>query len=141
MKEVLENATPSTVGNLIERSILDVGIPPCPVVLDRFMTEARKNEPDFNLLAHNIGSDVGISAGLIKTANSSFFGTRQRARSVNEALALLGMKTTSVYRGRHHSSQSLSKHAASGTFLGCIGAHCAFDRLVGTAVEHTRPAR
>ena len=95
MKEVLENATPSTVSNLIERSILDVGIPPCPVVLDRFMTEARKNEPDFNLLAHIIGSDVGISAGLIKTANSSFFGTRQRARSVNEALALLGMKTTS----------------------------------------------
>jgi HD-like signal output (HDOD) protein len=95
MNETLEESAPSAVGNLIERSILNVGIPPCPHILDRFMTEARKGEPDFNLLASIIGTDVGISAGLIKTANSPFFGMRQRVRSVNEALAILGMKTAS----------------------------------------------
>ncbi len=80
---------------LIERSLVDVGIPPCPVILDRFMTEARKEEPDFNLMTSIISRDVAVSAGLIKTANSAFFGIRQHVRSVNEALAMLGMQTAS----------------------------------------------
>lgn len=95
MNESLQDSAPSVVGNLIERAIIDVGIPPCPLILDRFMSEAKKDEPDFNLLASIIGTDVGISAGLIKTANSPFFGMRQRVRSVNEALSVLGMKTAS----------------------------------------------
>lgn len=80
---------------LIERSLVDIGIPPCPLILDRFMTEARKEEPDFNLMASIISSDVAVSAGLIKTANSAFFGIRQHVRSVSEALAMLGMQTAS----------------------------------------------
>jgi len=92
----IERATPKTaVDNLIERSILDIGIPPCPVILERFMVEARQDEPDFNRLASVIGTDVGLSAGLIKTANSPYFGVRQRVRSVNEALVILGLKTAS----------------------------------------------
>lgn len=96
MKETMQDAAnPSDVDNLIERSILDVGIPPCPIILDRFMTEAKRDEPDFGRLANIIGTDVGLSAGLIKTANSPYFGMRQRVRSVNEALAILGLKTAS----------------------------------------------
>jgi HD-like signal output (HDOD) protein len=59
------------------------------------MDEARKDEPDFNRLASIIGTDVGLSAGLIKTANSPFFGMRQRVRSANEALTVLGLKAAS----------------------------------------------
>ncbi|MCX7192473.1 MAG: HDOD domain-containing protein [Proteobacteria bacterium] len=96
MNEAMQNPTSQTeVDNLIERSILDVGIPPCPIILDRFMTEARRAEPDFGRLAIIIGTDVGLSAGLIKTANSPFFGMRQRVRSVNEALSILGLKAAS----------------------------------------------
>ncbi|ADL55632.1 HDOD domain-containing protein [Gallionella capsiferriformans] len=95
MTQTLHDTSPSAVDNLIERSILDVGIPPCPLILDRFMNEARLEEPDFNRLASIIGSDVGLSAGLIKTANSPYFGLRQRVRSVNEALTILGLKPAS----------------------------------------------
>lgn len=95
MNEIEQAPPPSAVDNLIERSILDIGIPPCPIILDRFMVELRQDEPDFTRLANIIGTDVGLSAGLIKTANSPFFGTRQRVRSVKEALAILGLKTTS----------------------------------------------
>ncbi|MFA6972357.1 MAG: HDOD domain-containing protein [Gallionella sp.] len=95
MKDAMPDSQPSEVDNLIERTILDVGIPPCPVILDRFITEARKDEPDFKRLANIIGTDVGLSAGLIKTANSPYFGMRQRVRSVNEALTILGLKTAS----------------------------------------------
>ena len=95
MKDILQAPPPSAVDNLFERSILDVGIPPCPVILERFMTEMRKDEPDYNRLSGIIGADVGLSAGLIKTANSPYFGMRQRARSVNEAFAILGLKMAS----------------------------------------------
>ena len=95
MKEAMPDSTPSEVDNLIERSILDVGIPPCPLILDRFITETRREDPDFKRLASIIGTDVGLSAGLIKTANSPFFGMRQRVRSVNEALTILGLKSAS----------------------------------------------
>jgi HD-like signal output (HDOD) protein len=87
--------SPSEVDNLLERSIIDVGIPPCPAILDRFTAEARKEDSDYNRLAGIIKSDVSLSAGLIKTANSPFFGMRQRVRSVNDALAVLGLKTAS----------------------------------------------
>lgn len=95
MNDTLQDSPPTAIDNLIERSIVDVGIPPCPVILDRFMVEARKDEPDYHRLASIIGSDVGLSAGLIKTANSPYFGMRQRVRSVNEALAILGLNTAS----------------------------------------------
>lgn len=95
MNATQPDAQPSAVDSLFERSIIDVGIPPCPVILDRFMAEANKDEPDYNRLAGIIGTDVGLSAGLIKTANSPFFGLRQRVRSVDEALSVLGLKPAS----------------------------------------------
>ncbi|MFA6014609.1 MAG: HDOD domain-containing protein [Gallionellaceae bacterium] len=95
MNDTLKDSPPTEVDNLFEKSIIDVGIPPCPVILDRFMIEARKDEPDFNRLASIIGTDVGLSAGLIKTANSPYFGMRQRVRSVNEAFAVLGLNAAS----------------------------------------------
>ncbi len=91
MKNALQDSPPTAVDNLFERSILDIGIPPCPIILDRVMSEARKEEPDYHRLASIIGTDVGLSAGLIKTANSPYFGMRQRVHSVNEALTILGM--------------------------------------------------
>jgi HD-like signal output (HDOD) protein len=42
-----------------------------------------------------IGADVSLAAGLIKTANSAYFGLRSRARSVDHALMLLGLDVTS----------------------------------------------
>ncbi len=84
--------TSSPIDGLLERAVLEVGIPPCPDILKRFMEEARKDEPDYNRLAAIVATDVSLAAGLIKTANSPFFGMRKRARSVNEALTILGLR-------------------------------------------------
>jgi HD-like signal output (HDOD) protein len=59
------------------------------------MTEARKAEPNYQRLALIIAADVSLSAGLIKTANSPYFGARQRVRSTNEALSVLGLNVAS----------------------------------------------
>lgn len=86
---------PSPVDALLERSFKDIGIPPRPVILDRISREMHKDEPDFKRLATIIGADVSIAASLIKTANSPFFGYRNRVRSVNEALMMLGLDVAS----------------------------------------------
>lgn len=87
--------TATEVDKLLSRSIIDLGIPPCPAILNRFMSEAQKEEADYHRLSNIISADVSLSASLIKTANSPFFGTRQRVRSPNEALARLGLNTAS----------------------------------------------
>lgn len=95
MNNLKRDPRPTEVDSLFERAILDVGIPPCPGILNRFMAEAEKDEPDYHRLATIISADVGLSAGLIKTANSPYFGMRQRVRSLNEALTVLGLNTAS----------------------------------------------
>lgn len=85
----------SRVASLLESAIHDIGIPSRPAILDRINTEMHKEEPDFNQLARVISSDVGLAAGLISIANSPYFGFRGRARSVNEALMMLGLEVSS----------------------------------------------
>ena len=86
---------PGPIETLLETSLKDIGIPPRPVILERFSVEMLKPEPDYKRLSTIIGADVGLSAGLIKTANSPYFGYRRRVRSINEALMTLGLEVTS----------------------------------------------
>ena len=83
------------IDTLLENTLRDIGIPPRPAILDRIAGEMDKDEPDFKRLAAIIGADVSLSAALIKTTNSPFFGFRSRVRSVNEALMVLGLDVAS----------------------------------------------
>jgi HD-like signal output (HDOD) protein len=76
----------------LERSLLDIEIPPCPEILIRIMGEMHKEEPDYHRLSNMISADVALSAGLIKTTNSPYFARAQRARSVHDALTILGLR-------------------------------------------------
>ncbi len=88
-------APSSPVDTLLENSLRDVGIPPRPAILDRIAGEMHKDEPDFKRLSAIICADVSLSASLIKTTNSPFFGFRSRVRSVSEALMVLGLDVAS----------------------------------------------
>ena len=90
-----QDSNPTEIDKLFERTIIGIDIPPCPIILNKFMAEAAKEDPNYALMAGIVEADVAISASLIKTANSPFFGIRQRVRSVKEALAILGMTTAS----------------------------------------------
>lgn len=76
----------------LEASLREIGIPPRPRILELIILEARAGEPDFNYLADLIQSDVALAAGLIKAANSPFFGYRQKTRNVRGALMMLGLR-------------------------------------------------
>lgn len=75
-------------------AIRDIGIPPRPTVLNEIDSEMRKDEPDFTHLAKVISADVALSAALLRTTNSPFFGLDKKVRSVPEALLLLGLNLT-----------------------------------------------
>lgn len=83
------------VQNSLEQAFSDIEIPPRPKILLLIGDEMRKEEPDYPYLASLIRSDVLLSAGLIKTANSGAMGTTRRIRSINEALLMLGLRVVS----------------------------------------------
>lgn len=85
----------SSVAALLESSLKDIGIPPRPTILDRISREMAKEDPDYKRLGNVIGADVSLSASLIKTANSPFFGFRNRVRTIHEALMMLGLDVAS----------------------------------------------
>ncbi|HTH94096.1 MAG TPA: HDOD domain-containing protein [Rhodocyclaceae bacterium] len=79
----------------LESALRDNRIPPCPIALERIGQEMASDEPDFHHLTQIISSDVALAAGLIKLANSPYFGTQRRVSNVSDAIALLGLDTTS----------------------------------------------
>ena len=78
-----------------QSALRDNRIPPCPIALERLAQEMEKAEPDFRHLNQIISSDVALAAGLVKLANSPYFGAQRRISSVSEALILLGLDTAS----------------------------------------------
>lgn len=89
------NTDPAQVEDLLGRTIIDIGIPPCPTILKQISLEMAREEPNLKYLDGLISSDVGLAAGLIALANSPFFGFRSRVRSVREALQMLGLGVAS----------------------------------------------
>lgn len=79
----------------VEGILAKMEIPPRPGILDQIFLETRQEEPDFLKLATLISEDMTLSASLIKTVNSPFFGLQQRASSVQDALMLLGLEVAS----------------------------------------------
>lgn len=86
-------ATP--IDGTFEDSVRGIGIPPRPAILDRIAAEMRGPDPDFNHLSALISADVSLAAGLLKTANSAYFGHQARARTVVQALMILGLDIAS----------------------------------------------
>lgn len=88
----LAAADPDTLEREAERVVREVGIPPCPTILTAVVREMRRDEPDLRKLAELMGSDVGLSATLLKTVNSPFYGLSTKAGTVQQALAILGLR-------------------------------------------------
>ena len=83
----LESVVEAALGKTLE----SIEIPPRPAMLDKLAAEMQQDEPDFRRIANLILADVGLSASLIKTANSPAFGYRSKASTVRDALTMLGL--------------------------------------------------
>ena len=58
----------------MERLLKGVDIPPCPAVLTRLQQESASPNASLSVIATIIGSDVALSASVLKVANSTAFG-------------------------------------------------------------------
>jgi HD-like signal output (HDOD) protein len=80
----------------LEQVVLQLGIPPCPRILLDLFAEAKKPEPDLHRIEKLICADVGLSAALIKTVNSPFYGLRSKVSSIMQAIHMLGLSHLSL---------------------------------------------
>jgi HD-like signal output (HDOD) protein len=72
-----------------------LAIPPRPEIVTVLHEEMQRESPDLRRVSQKIATDVGLSAAMIKVANSAVFGPPGRARSVAQAVDLLGMRNVS----------------------------------------------
>ena len=86
------DSPPANLEDQAERIARELTIPPCPAILVRFAAEMKKEDPDLRLLATLIGNDVALSAAIINTVNSPFYGGRRKASNVQQALYVLGLQ-------------------------------------------------
>ena len=71
-----------------------LGLPPCPQVLLDVGRELRCETPDVQKVAHLITHDAASAAMILKTVNSPYYGLSNKARSVQQAIAYLGLNRT-----------------------------------------------
>ncbi|MDD2914835.1 MAG: HDOD domain-containing protein [Gallionella sp.] len=77
-----------------EQVLNGIHLPPCPTALLAAMKEAQSPDADLGKIARLIVQDVGLSAPMLKLANSPFFGLRIKVSSVPQAVTVLGLRNT-----------------------------------------------
>jgi len=80
------------IEQLFAAATADIIIPPRPEILRRITEVSQSTEPDLSVVADLIQQDVALSAGMLRLANSPFFGLRVRARTAQQAIMMLGME-------------------------------------------------
>jgi HD-like signal output (HDOD) protein len=85
---------PADLSRQAESIAREIGIPPCPAILAQFSAEMRAADPDLRRLAGLMRDDAGLSAAMIKTVNSPFYGLASKASSMQQALSVLGLRAS-----------------------------------------------
>lgn len=68
-----------------------IRIPTAPSILNELHEIMQQDEPEIAQVADAIERDIGISALVLRTINSSFFGLKNHVNSIRQATALLGL--------------------------------------------------
>ena len=74
-----------------DKLLSTIKIPPRPAVLEEIDREKRKEEPDLNRIAQIISKDMALTAAMLKTVNSPFFGLRMKVETVQQAVMTMGL--------------------------------------------------
>jgi HD-like signal output (HDOD) protein len=84
-------ARPSAAEDPVDALIKSIRIPPRPSLLADLQRELASSDPGPAEIARIVASDVGMSGALLKLANSSIFGGRRKAKSIEQAILFLGI--------------------------------------------------
>jgi HD-like signal output (HDOD) protein len=75
----------------VDALIRSIRIPPRPSLLADLQRELAAPDPELDAIARIVASDVGMSGALLKLANSPFYGSRRKAKSIEQAILFLGI--------------------------------------------------
>jgi HD-like signal output (HDOD) protein len=89
MSKVAVSATPDA--DPVDALIKSIRIPPRPSLLADLQRELGSADPSPEAIARIIGRDVGMAGALLKLANSSFYGGKRKAKSIDQAILFLGI--------------------------------------------------
>lgn len=79
------------VGEVTPELLKGLKIPPEPTLLVDLRKELAKKYPEFKRISDIICRDVALSAAVLKTVNSAFYGFQCKVHSVQQAITLLGL--------------------------------------------------
>ncbi len=65
-------------------------LPSIPKVVSEVLTELDSDDPDVRKISQSVSTDPGLTARMLKLANSAFFGLTREISSVNEAVNVMG---------------------------------------------------
>jgi len=86
------SAATDTPHHSAELLVRQLPIPPCPAIIAQFSAEMNQDTPSLQRLAAIIGKDVALAGTTLATVNSPFYGLARKARNIQDALALLGVR-------------------------------------------------
>ena len=98
-------------------------LPGLPRIYTEILNELAKPEPSLGRLGGIIELDAGISASLLKTVNSSFFGFFGKVNSPKRAVTLLGTETLKSLVLGVHLFSSFEPKQCEGFSLGHVWSH------------------
>lgn len=97
----------------VDALIKSIRIPPRPSLLADLQRELARDEPAPAAIGRIIASDVGMAGALLKLANSSFYGAARPAKSIDQAIAFLGMNQVAALMTGLLARQAIATEGAS----------------------------
>lgn len=88
---LMSNLAAHAPADSVDALIKSIRIPPRPSLLADLQRELAAHEPSPEAIARIAARDVGMAAALLKLANSSFYGGKRKAKSVEQAILFLGI--------------------------------------------------
>jgi HD-like signal output (HDOD) protein len=80
----------------IDQLVKSIAIPPRPSVVAELQQEMAAGDPDPVRIARLVAQDVALTAAVLKSVNSPFYGLTRRAETLGQAISLLGQRQVGV---------------------------------------------
>lgn len=106
-------ATAAQAADPVEALMKSIRIPPRPSLLADLQRELARDDPSPEAIGSIIASDVGMAGALLKLANSSFYGGTRPAKSIDQAIAFLGMNQVAALMTGLLGRQAITTNGAS----------------------------
>lgn len=97
----------------VDALIKSIRIPPRPSLLADLQRELAAEDPSLDAIGRIVASDVGMSGALLKLANSSIYGGRRKAKSIDQAILFLGINQVAALMTGLLARQALPANSAA----------------------------